>query len=85
MIDHLSIYLLNNFSKSETNAVVLRANFWHYLGGKHVRYTQMDPKRPNGTPVAAVSCDMIKSLQITSHASIFTAELVALNLVLDII
>jgi len=39
----------------------------------------------NGTAAAAMSGDVVKSLRITSHASIFTAELVALNLALDII
>ena len=34
---------------------------------------------------AAVSGDVVKSLRITSHASIFTAELVALSLALDIV
>ena len=49
-----------------------------------VRSTQMDQKH-NGTAAAAVSGDIVKSLRITSLASIFTAELVALNLALDII
>ena len=39
----------------------------------------------NGTAAAAVNGDVVKSLRITSHFSIFTAELVALNLALDII
>jgi len=39
----------------------------------------------NGTAAAATSGDVVKSLRITSQASIFTAELVALNLALDII
>ena len=34
-------------------------------------------KANNGTAAAAVSGDVVKSLRITSHASIFTAELVA--------
>ena len=34
----------------------------------------------NGTAAAAVNGDVVKSLRITSHFSIFTAELVALNL-----
>jgi len=40
-----------------------------------------------GTATAALSGDVVKSLWITGHASIFTAELVpvALNLALDII
>ena len=42
-------------------------------------------KTNNGTAAAAVSGDIVKSLRITSHASIFTAEPVALNLALDII
>ena len=42
-------------------------------------------KTNNGTAAAAVSGDVVKSLRITSHASIFTAELIALNLALDII
>jgi len=44
-------------------------------------------KTNNGTAAAAVSGDIVKSLRITSHASIFTltAELVALDLALDII
>ena len=37
------------------------------------------------TAAAAVGRDVSKSLRINSHASIFTAELVALNLSLDII
>jgi len=43
----------------------------------------MDLKRT--TAAAAVSGDVVKSLRITSHASIFTAELLALNVALDII
>jgi len=39
----------------------------------------------NLTAAAAVGRDVSKSLRINSHASIFTAELVALNLSLDII
>ena len=39
----------------------------------------------NLTAAAAVGRDVSKSLHINSHASIFTAELVALNLSLDII
>jgi len=42
-------------------------------------------KTNNGTAAAAMNGDVVKSLRITSHASIFTAELVALNLALDII
>jgi len=42
-------------------------------------------KMNNGTAAAAVNGDVVKSLRITSHFSIFTAELVALNLALDII
>jgi len=37
------------------------------------------------TAATAVGRDVSKSLHINSHASIFTAELVALNLSLDII
>jgi len=42
-------------------------------------------KMNNLTAAAAVSRDVSKSLHINSHASIFTAELVALNVSLDII
>ena len=38
-----------------------------------------------GDTVIVKSYSEVKSLRITSHASIFTAELVALNLALDII
>ena len=42
-------------------------------------------KMNNLTAVAAVGRDVSKSLHINSHASIFTAELIVLNLSLDII
>jgi len=35
-----------------------------------------EKKRNNGTAAAAVSGDVVKSFQITSHASIFTAEVI---------
>jgi len=38
----------------------------------------------NGVAAAAVSCEEVKSLRIPDKASIFTTELVALNLALDI-
>ena len=41
-------------------------------------------KTNNGTAAAAMSGDMVTSLRITSHAIIFTAELVAVNLALDV-
>jgi len=36
-------------------------------------------KTNNGTAAAAVSCDVVKSLWITTHASIFTVELAAIR------
>jgi len=78
---------LNNFAKSETNAVVFKSKFLEICddlqGYCHI-YTD-GSKTNNGTAAAAVSGDVVKSLRITSHASIFTAEVVALNLALDII
>jgi len=51
-----------------------------------VRFTQMDQKRTTAVPAAAaVNGDVVKSLRITSHGSIFTAELIALNLAFNII
>ena len=65
----------------------LKANFWKScdrIQGFSQIYTD-GSKTNNGTAAAAVSGGVVKSLRITSHASIFTAELVALNLPLDII
>jgi len=39
----------------------------------------------NSVAAAAVSCGEVKSSQIPDKASIFTAELIALNLALDIV
>ena len=78
---------LNNFAKSETNAVVFKSKCPEICDDLHgfcQKYTD-GSKMNNGTAAAAVIGDMVKSLWITSHASIFTAELVALNLAFDLI
>jgi len=78
---------LSSFAKAETIPEVFKSKFLeicHRLQGFCQIYTD-GSKTNNGTAAAAVSGDVVKSLRITSHASIFTAELVALNLALDII
>jgi len=92
---HLSLLLkppsvdlsLSSFAKAETIPEVFKSKFLEICDGPRCFcqiYTD-GSKTNNGTAAAAVSGDVVKSLRITSHASIFTAELVALNLVLDII
>jgi len=74
-------------AKSETNPGVFKSKYLEIcdeLPGYYQMYTD-GCKTNNGTAAAAVSCDAVKSLRLTSHAGIFTAELVALNLALDII
>jgi len=79
---------LSSFAKAETIPEVFKSKFLEicdHLQGFCQIYTD-GSKTNNGTAAAAaVSGDVVKSLRITSHASIFTAELVALNLALDII
>jgi len=78
---------LNSSAKSETNPGVFKSKYLQIcdeLPGYCQIYTD-GSKTNNGTAAAAVSCDAVKSLHLTSHASIFTAELAALNLALDII
>jgi len=78
---------LSSFAKAETIPEVFKSKFLEIrddLQGFCQIYTD-GSKTNNGTAAAAVSGDVVKSLRITSHASIFTAELVALNLALDII
>jgi len=54
------------------------------LSNYHHIYTD-GSKINNSVAAAAVSREEVKSLQIPDKASIFTAELVALNLTLDIV
>jgi len=78
---------LSNFTKAETIPEVFKCKFLEICDGLQgfcQIYTD-GSKTNNGTAAAAVNGDVVKSLRITSHASIFTAELVALNLALDII
>ena len=83
---HLSLSL-SNFAKAETIPEVFKSKYLEIcdrLQGFCQIYTD-GSKTNNGTAAAAVSGDIVKSLRITSHASVYTAELVAVNLVLDII
>ena len=78
---------LSSFAKAETIPAVFKSKFLEICDRLQVfgqTYTD-GSKTNNGTAAAAVSGDVVKSLRITSHDSIFTAELVALNLALDII
>ena len=78
---------LDSSAKSETNPGVFKSKYLEIcdeLPGYYQMYTD-GSKTNNGTAAAAVSCDTVKSSRLTSHAGIFTAELVALNLALDII
>jgi len=78
---------LSSFAKAENIPEVFKSKFLEIcddLQGFCQIYTD-GSKTNNGTAAAVVSGDMVKSLRITSHASIFTAELVALNLALDIV
>jgi len=87
--DHSSIYLLSSFAKAETIPEVFKSKFLEICDGlqglSDLHRWIKNEQRHGTTAAAAVSGDIVKSLRITSHASIFTAELVALNLALDII
>ena len=68
-------------SKAETLPEFFKSKFLEICDGLQgfcQIYTD-GSKTNNGTAAAAVSGDIVKSLRITSHASIFAAELVALN------
>ena len=78
---------LSTLSKSITSPEIYHSKFFEICEGLqdyyHI-YTD-GSKMNNLTAAAAVGRDVSKSLCINSQASIFTAELVALNLSLDII
>ena len=70
---------LRSFAKAETIPDVFKSKFLEIcdgLQGLCQIYTDRS-KTNNGTAAAAVSGDIVKSLRITSHASIFTAELLS--------
>jgi len=83
LLKPLSVDLsLSNFAKAETIPEVFKSKFLEICDGLQgfcEIYTD-GSNTNNGTAAAAVRGDVVKSLRITSHASIFTAELVALNL-----
>jgi len=75
---------LSIFAEAETIPEVFKSKFLEIcdrLQGFSQIYTD-GSKTNNGTAAAAVSGDIVKSLRINSHASIFTAELVAVNVLL---
>ena len=78
---------LSTLSKSVTSPEIYLSKFLEICEGLldyyHI-YTD-GSKMNNLTAAAAVGQDDSKSLRINSHASIFTVEIVALNLSLDII
>ena len=74
---------LSTLSKSVTSPEIYHSKFFDICEGLQ-DYTD-GSKMNNLTAAAAVGRDVSKSLRINSQASIFTAELVALNLSLDII
>ena len=78
---------LSTLSKSVTSPEIYYSKFLEICEGLqdyyHI-YTD-GSKMNNLTAAAAVGRDVSKSLRINSQASIFTAELVALNLSLDIV
>ena len=80
-------FSLNAFSKSDTNPDIFHSKFLEVCEGLQDHYhIYTDGSRMNGlVGAAAVGRDVSKSLRISGKASIFTAELVALNLSLDII
>jgi len=78
---------LNKHAKSDTSPEIFQSYFMAVcdkLSDYHHIYTD-GSKINNSVAVAAVSHEEVKSLQILDKASIFTAELVALNLALDIV
>ena len=74
-------------SKSDTSPEIFQSKFLEVCEGLQDHYhVYTDGSRMNSlVGAAAVGRDVSKILQITDKASIFTAELVALNLALDII
>ena len=84
---HKMDFSLCEFSKLDTNADTFQSKFLEISEGLQDYYHIFtDGSRMNSfVGAAAVGRDVTKSLRITSKASIFTAELVALNLSLDII
>ena len=80
-------FSLNKFSKLDTNPDIFHSKFLEISEGLQDHYhIYTDGSKMNGlVGAAAVGRDVSKSVRITDKASIFTAELVALNLSLDII
>ena len=78
---------LSTHSKSVNSPEIYHSKFLEICQGLQDYYDIYTDgsKMNNLTAAAAVGRDVSKSLRINSHASIFTAELVALNLSLDII
>ena len=80
-------FSLTVFSKLNTSSEIYKSKFFEIcenLQGYYHIYTD-GSKTNDGTAAAAVSREAVKSIRITEKASIFTAELIALNLSLDII
>jgi len=78
---------LSTLSKSVASPEIYHSKFLEICEGLQDYYhTYTDGSKMNNlTAAAAVGRDVSKSLRINSHASIFTAELVTLNLSLDIV
>jgi len=78
---------LNKHAKSDTSPEIFQSNILAVcdeLSDYHHIYTD-GSKMNNSAAAAAVICKEVKSLQLPHKASLFTAELVALNLTLDIV
>jgi len=78
---------LSRHAKSDTSPEIFQSNFMalcYELSHYHRIYTE-GSKMNNSVSAAAVRHEETKSLQIPDKASIFTAELVAHNLALDIV
>ena len=80
-------FSLTALSKSDTSPEIFQSKFLEVCEGLQDHYhLYTDGSRMNSlVGAAAVGRDVSKILRITDKASIFTAELVALNLALDII
>ena len=79
-------FLLTALSKSDTSPEIFQSKFLEFCEGLQDHYhVYTDGSRMNSlVGAAAVGRDVSKILRITDKASIFTAELVTLNLALDI-
>jgi len=78
---------LNKHAKSDTSPEIFQSNFMAVcdeLSDYHHIYTD-GSKMNNSVAAAAVSREEVKSLRIPDKASIFTTELVAINLALDVV